>query len=56
MKKSLASSNIYLRNQALKKEMLERFVSSSSAIEGIHIKDHKKVSSIKARVSRRGKV
>lgn len=45
MKKSLANSNPYLRNKSLKREMVKRFVSSSSAIEGIHIK--RKSSSVK---------
>lgn len=42
MKKSLALTNPYLQNQTLKKKMIRRFVTSSSAIEGIHITPSKK--------------
>jgi hypothetical protein len=56
MKKSLAKTNPYLRNQALKKEMVKRFVTSSSAIEGIHLRKHKKATVAKKRsTNSRGK-
>jgi hypothetical protein len=35
MKKSLTATNPYLLKPALKKEMVRRFITSSSAIEGI---------------------
>ena len=55
MKKSLATSNPYLRNQTLKKEMVQRFVASSSAIEGIHVKHPKKHVKSKKPVAKRRK-
>lgn len=45
MKKSLAASNPYLRDHALKEEMVKNFVESSSAIEGIHV-NHRKNSTV----------
>ena len=55
MKKSLSTSNPYLRNRALKKEMVQRFVASSSAIEGIHVKTLEKPVSTKKTAVKRGK-
>jgi hypothetical protein len=55
MKKSLSASNSYLKDHALKKEMVKRFVESSSAIEGIHIKRRKKSASSKKKKIKRGK-
>jgi len=47
MKKSLAETNLYLQQSSLKKEMIERFIISSSAIEGIHVTYHKKATTRK---------
>jgi hypothetical protein len=41
MKKSLTQTNPYLRKKSLKKEMTNRFLTSSSAIEGIQTKKKK---------------
>lgn len=38
MKKSLASTNKYLKNPAKRAELIRRSVTSSTAIEGVHIK------------------
>lgn len=51
MRKSLATTNPYLRKPTLKKEMVKRFVVSSSAIEGIHITSNKKISISKKRAT-----
>lgn len=57
MKKSLSATNPYLLNPSLKKEMVERFITSSSAIEGIYITHYKNPTSIKKRkATSRGKV
>lgn len=53
MKKPLSATNPYLQKPELKKEMVERFVASSSAIEGIHISQHKKTTSSKKHSSTR---
>jgi len=55
MKKSLSTSNPYLKDQALKKEMVKRFVESSSAIEGIHVKQLTKLTRSTKKPVNRGK-
>jgi hypothetical protein len=37
-KKSLLETNPYLKDPELRKFLIERFVASSSAIEGVHVK------------------
>jgi hypothetical protein len=56
MKKSLSTSNPYLLNPALKKEMVQRFVASSSAIEGIRVNNKKKSVATKKPAVKRDKV
>ena len=41
MKKTLASTNKYLKNPAKRAEMIRRSVTSSTAVEGVHIKHYK---------------
>jgi hypothetical protein len=53
MKKSLGTTNPYLLKPALKKEMVRRFVKSSSAIEGINVTPSQRLT--KKRVTSRGK-